>query len=822
MAPKDSKAGELERKASTRRSARVSLDDGNDGDDLALESTIADGFRPTHASGSGTPSVTSGTSARSAPSTPPLTSASSTTLVSREDPASPATSGGSSSTGKPQAPQFSLLVQGEANSLNRQITNSTGSSVYIPHDGPYRGPSAASHPYHLYTQSVRPARTLSMGTSSTVPLSESSYRGPTGPSHPYGLYPQVDSIEADAAQAAIPLGFRGLPDQYQRRVGPEGEEIGDIIGPDGHTEQLPPYTRYPDEAYVRKAAAVEGCPGLVHGAATALPPILTSSASTIPPLDGAGGIGLATRNPEFESTDDPGSPGSRHSTRSFRSDDSRRGIRMDDEGLSEKREPPKKWQAWMRRKACGIIPYWAICLTAIILLVMLVALGVVVGTVLSNNNKQKPPPPWEQGDWKPPSDVTPIPTPTDLQPLATGTFGLPLLTNRVSNTCLKNPTLSMAWNCHIVLSGMTLNVTKENKDYRASLDCNHALTSKGNTYAYGEQPPLLEKPVKLKLVQDNFEAGRGPAWYKRVKYTKTVILPEGWLESDQDPIALKRAPYTATIGASMPDFKRKGIAQPGDKPWICTWPDTWLELFIYAQQNSSFANWPPEPPPPSSTAGNSSSTPSTPPPSSSPSTSTDGPDSSSEKGSHRFQDGHKTDDADSWDMSYHSLEIHARSEGAGPTTPPPDTASTTVEATSTWNTATASDPFGPIDTGSDFPHIAQPYPRVVKLEERRMWTKDAPRAQCTQVQIMGPGQEAQPLQRPDGKLVVMDIEEVGPFGGGSPEGEFPDKKMTDGVWERSDWEEDEDDWEQAVGDGEEFGIDGLPDISPCGCMWFLT
>jgi hypothetical protein len=251
----------------------------------------------------------------------------------------------------------------------------------------------------MYTQNVRPARTLSMATSSTMPMSESSYRGPRGPSHPYGLYPQNDSIEPEAVQAAaIPLGFRGLPDQYQRRVGPEGEEVGDMIGPDGHQEQLPPYSRYPDEAYVRKAVAVDGNPDAVHGAAV-VPPILTTSASaipTVPTIHGAGGIGLATRNPEFESMDDLDSPRSRHSTRSFTSDDSGRRIRLDDEGVSEKREPPKKWQAWMRRKMCGIVPYWAICLTAIILVVMMVVLGAVVGTFAANKQKR---PPRKDGAW---------------------------------------------------------------------------------------------------------------------------------------------------------------------------------------------------------------------------------------------------------------------------------------------------------------------------------------------------------------------------------------------------------------------------------------
>jgi hypothetical protein len=196
--------------------------------------------------------------------------------------------------------------------------------------------------------------------------------------------------------AAIPLGFRGLPDQYQRRVGPDGEEIADMIGPDGHTEQLPPYTRYPDEAYVRKATAADGPPDIVHGAAAVVPPILTVPTSTVHDIPGAGGLGLATRNPEFESTDDLSSPRSRHSARSFTSDDSHRRIRPGDEDMAEKREQPKKWQAWMRRKLCGTIPYWAICLAGLVLLVMAVVLGAVIGSMAANKQKR---PPRKDGAW---------------------------------------------------------------------------------------------------------------------------------------------------------------------------------------------------------------------------------------------------------------------------------------------------------------------------------------------------------------------------------------------------------------------------------------
>jgi hypothetical protein len=374
--------GDLDRTRSPRRSV---IENGVEEDDAGLAGMVTDGFRPTQSSEDADLSTSS------------LASTSSTTL-SPDGPSSPETTGRPLSTHKPQAPQYALSVSYDAAGITQQTTGSSSSTGFVPVDpGPYQGPTGPSHPYQLYSQNVRSARTLSMVTSSTSPPSESSYHGPAAPSHPYGLYPQGDGIDSAAAQpSAIPLGFRGLPHQYQRRPGPAGDGTGDIIGPDGYTEQLPPYTRYPDEAYVRKAVTVDDTPGLSSEQAATVPPINTTPASPVPDIPGAGGIGLATRNPEFESTDDLSSPRSGHSARSFTSDDSQRGIRAGNEQMSEKKREPKKWQVWMRRKLWGIIPYWAICLAAFVLVLMAVVLGAVIRTTAARRSKK---PPRREGIW---------------------------------------------------------------------------------------------------------------------------------------------------------------------------------------------------------------------------------------------------------------------------------------------------------------------------------------------------------------------------------------------------------------------------------------
>ncbi len=171
---------------------------------------------------------------------------------------------------------------GAADDQRSIATSSTGDASGPPSESPYAGPLGPSFPYQMYPQNVRPARTLSVTTASTDPASDESYAGPRGPAHPYGLYPQTT---AAAPTAAIPVGFprHGRP-PYQRQIGPEGEEIADMIGPDGHTEQLPPYSRYPDEAYARKSdldrEALAPAPGQAGAAVVAVP--FPAAVSTVP------------------------------------------------------------------------------------------------------------------------------------------------------------------------------------------------------------------------------------------------------------------------------------------------------------------------------------------------------------------------------------------------------------------------------------------------------------------------------------------------------------------------------------------------------------
>ncbi|TAQ89450.1 hypothetical protein B7494_g2226 [Chlorociboria aeruginascens] len=453
-------------------------------------------------------------------------------------------------------------------------------TTFVRAESPYHGPSGPSHPYHMYPQESRLARTASITTTppSVVPAIERSYAGPSGPTHPYGMYSQnivpseTESVGGEPTVAApIHVGFPGLNHDYQRRLGPEGEEIADIIGPDGHTEQLPPYTKYAEDAFSRKTRP-----------------------SIQLPLAGAGGIGLATRNPEFESGEDLSSP------ESIMSDSSNH---LNTAALSASEKPPlKKWQMIARRKVCGIIPVWTIAFAAI----LLVLFGIILASVLAAL-RLHPPPSKQHHATNTNSaesqsgtvvyttmtttfDVSPISTlPPNLPSLPTGTFALNLpIPSTAPNSCLVNTAQSAAWSCAIPIPVIPLQMivadfpgSSDLTDKEVTIEyCNYTVPA----LKYGAQPPIMTQRQVMDLVTDTEDIGRGPAWWFQAPYNKVVVLPEGELSMSSGSKA-KRDFYQH---ATPPDFQntRFQVAE-GDKPWVCYWNGTLLETFIYVNQLSS-------------------------------------------------------------------------------------------------------------------------------------------------------------------------------------------------------------------------------------------
>ncbi|KAM3074090.1 hypothetical protein ACMFMG_003087 [Clarireedia jacksonii] len=461
------------------------------------------------------------------------------------------------------------------NGLARSSSVSTESTIMRP-ESPYQGPSGPSHPYHMYPQESRLARTASIATTSTVPApQERFYTGPSGPTHPYGMYPQstVPESEADPIPVApIPVGFPGLNNDYQRRLGPEGEEAADLIGPDGHTEQLPPYTKYPENALARK---------------------VRPSIQVPDPIAGAGGMGLATRNPEFASREELNSPDSRQSTRSMVSDSSSQHVNAAAMELSEKPQL-KKWQITARKKLCNIVPVWVL----VLILLMFVLFGIILGGVLGalrpkhgggpkhhdGNPNDGSNPKTVYATMTSTFDATPLSTvPANLPTLPVGTYQMPITTpSTAQSSCILTTVENSAWSCSIANTPLEMSIS--DVETPNELKNKEMIIGFGqipiNFYPYGAQPPIISTAQVLTLVNDSGYPGRGPAWFFQMSYNKMVVLPKESLSASSNS---KRGYRTAQF------MGRKGIAQAGEQPWFCYWNGTLLETFIYVNETSSSA-----------------------------------------------------------------------------------------------------------------------------------------------------------------------------------------------------------------------------------------
>lgn len=200
--------------------------------------------------------------------------------------------------------------------------------------------------------------------------------------------------------------------------------------------------------------------------------------------------------------------------------------------------------------------------------------------------------------------------PEGIQAIPTGTFRLPVTTPSVAPaSCLVNSAQSSAWSCAIP-PALPYEMTITNIPASDNLSNIEIRLDYGNAsveyLAYGAQPPILTEHKVMRLVEDSNYPERGPAWFFQAPYNKVVILPESALTAS--PSTLKRSGKSKRRTPSE-FLGRKGVAQPGQMPWVCYWNGTLLEAFIYANQTSNTSKYPPPPPPSSSSSISAEQTP---------------------------------------------------------------------------------------------------------------------------------------------------------------------------------------------------------------------
>jgi hypothetical protein len=223
---------------------------------------------------------------------------------------------------------------------------STSSRFSIPRaQSPYRGPTAPSQPYGLYSQVTRASSIVS---DSTIRPLELPFVPQGGPEHPYSMYPQNTIPDDDSSETHIGLGFSGLSQSYQPASTSSGNELGDIVGTDGHIEQLPPYSRYADNVIAKGDMARIDPQRSTITEESAAP-------SIIPPAEASGS--------DVELTAVGAGSGQDEVARK--------------EGLTEKR----------RRRTCCGVPVWTL-LILVTVVILAAVVGGVVGGVVGNQHGQ--------------------------------------------------------------------------------------------------------------------------------------------------------------------------------------------------------------------------------------------------------------------------------------------------------------------------------------------------------------------------------------------------------------------------------------------------
>ncbi|KAL8935449.1 MAG: hypothetical protein Q9216_005416 [Gyalolechia sp. 2 TL-2023] len=479
-----------------------------------------------------------------------------------------------------QSGRASLLSDEATASAVHRSSSQVSDFVISRTQSPYQGASDPSHPYGMYPQDITVLRSPSMATTSTVRPRERSYTGPIGPAQPYGMYlqntvPEDEAGPADSLRSPVPVGFPGRPHDYRRRLGPDAEDADDLVGPDGYTEQLPPYTRYPDGIPPKG-----GRPG---------------PASVLSAERNQGGTSEETLADPFQSREL--SP--QHNEQTNDSTESTAAAQSEtphkDEGGNFKELVKRKGK---KRICFGTIPLRVAAILVALLLVAISAgvIGAVVGRARERKQAASAP---SQNQHHPSAaaestvvvtltslvDATPLAsTPTNLPTLPTGTFYVPLRDPTIHNrSCLSS--YINAWDC-----SNSVDLKLDISDPK-SISVSPRYPSTANQIHFGPQPPQTSHAAPLTLMGDKDGMEKGPAWFFQQPYTKIVVIPdqdwgfkswyrERWFDWPRRPTGSRRL---NTREYHSPE----GIAPIAAKPWFCYWNNTILEGFIYVTQNSS-------------------------------------------------------------------------------------------------------------------------------------------------------------------------------------------------------------------------------------------
>ncbi|KAL4915328.1 hypothetical protein BDW62DRAFT_188778 [Aspergillus aurantiobrunneus] len=436
-------------------------------------------------------------------------------------------------------------------------SQSTSSRFSIPPRAlsPYTGATGPSHPYAMYPQ-VGVSRSPSVATTSTIrpvdgPLTESN-----GPQHPYAMYSQNVVVEEGLEDSVIPLGFPGHNQEaYQRPPNRAADDVADLIGPDGYTEQLPPYSRYP-----------EGASPKLEATAVALPDVLpisnhpTGNTEQDAATSDISSRTLVTGNQPTERGS--GSPDEPQPT----------GVMAFEEKLKRRGQ---------KRVCCGL-PVWTLVLISVVMIVggsIGGAIGGILGAKKAAEDANSDAEPTVITTTVPPrTDATPLSgTPYNVLPIPTGQFAIPAAPKNQSKFCIQDQDQTPSWGCYSQ-KPIPIEIGGDKDDRTIDFDSN-VLPS---TLTYGAQAPFFTEPsISLDLVMDTSDLSLGPALSFFTFFDKLVIVPEDTFSSSD---VSKRSVSEGEVFAGIRHHKRE--SDVGDRPWFCWWNSTVMEFFVYINQTT--------------------------------------------------------------------------------------------------------------------------------------------------------------------------------------------------------------------------------------------
>ena len=425
---------------------------------------------------------------------------------------------------------------------------------------------------------------------------------------------------------AYPAGSRLAPQAHQRRLGPEGEDVDDLIGPDGYAEQLPPYTRYANDIPPKRDPDASNLANISTSISTqgptATPVVLAQQNSQSTPHTGQNPIYVSHNIVQTSSQSPLGGSSTQVSS----------STAVDALPKDERDSAMRRVQSRGKRRVCwGLVPCWL--LLVVILICIAIVIGGILGGILAHHRGVEKGtqaaltstnPSYERLDFlirimltviripattitsimpaqTPDDALIPSSTPANMPVIPTGSFAVTLNDPSVANSaCLVEPAQNNSWDCS---TGASLNVVVNNPTPGQSSSPYITLTYPplpNGQIRYGAQPPQLSGPTNLMLAKDRKAPDMGPAYTFEQQFNKTVIVRaedfpgaiplsrrdkdwsvKRWLGSadgEEDEMFSKREEQQS-------DWNQTDYAGPKDRPWLCFWNGTYLDGFIYTSEN---------------------------------------------------------------------------------------------------------------------------------------------------------------------------------------------------------------------------------------------